>query len=249
MTYECIMSKATAFSVNLYHSVYEMSQTDMYLKEGFEMEKYRQHHKYHSVFSANPEQACITMAETHFELYHLRQYLTALGLRTSLDDTPFNEKTLVAATMKCECTPNTPTVNGCLNVIGDAVKDWNGGQVKEMAKKEGTRMFQIIPYWKGHKIMPPDLPPNFIVKPDNTYAPPYLDCPWLEPPGMNVLDEDGKPVTDPSVPKFWGETDAFFQHHDRFMQYYTEHYTGDPALQPILEKFTKSLSEKKGTYS
>jgi len=43
---------------------------------------------------------------------------------------------------------------------------------------------------------------------------------------MNVLDEDGKPVTDPSVPKFWGETDAFFQHHDRFMQYYRKHYMG-----------------------
>ena len=69
-----VMSKTTAFSVNLYHSLYEMSQTDMYLSEGFEMEKYRQHHKYHSVFSANSEQACITMAETHFELYHLRQY-------------------------------------------------------------------------------------------------------------------------------------------------------------------------------
>jgi len=109
------MSKTTAFSVNLYHSLYELSQTDMYLSEGFEMEKYRQHHKYHSVFSANSEQACITMAETHFELYHLRHYLTALGLRTSLDDTPFSEKTLIAATMKCECTPVTPTVNGCLN--------------------------------------------------------------------------------------------------------------------------------------
>ncbi len=243
------MSDSKAYSANLYHTLYELCETDKYLGEGFEMEKYRQHHKYHSVFSANSEQACVTMAETHFELYHLRQYLAAVGLRTSLDDTPVSEKTLIAATMKCECTPVTPTVNGCLNVIGDAVKDWNGGHVKEMAKKEGTRMFQIIPYWKGHKIMPPAMPPNFIVKPDNTYAPPYLDCPWLEPPGMNVLDEDGKPVTDPSVPKFWGETDAFFQHHDRFMQYYRKHYTGDPHYQPILEKFTKSLSEKKGTYS
>jgi hypothetical protein len=167
-----------------------------------------------------------------------------VGLRNSLDDTPFSEKTLIAATIKCAQTNNTPTVNGCMNVIGDAVKDWNGGQINEMVKKEGTRMFQIIPFWKV-KILPRVPPPNHIVTPDNKIMPPYLDCPWLEPPGMNVLDENGKPETDPSLPKSWGETDAFFQHHDRFMEYYRKHYTGDPALQPILEKLTKSLSEKK----
>jgi hypothetical protein len=34
-------------SIVLYHTLYELCETDLYYGQGFEMEKYRQHRKYH----------------------------------------------------------------------------------------------------------------------------------------------------------------------------------------------------------